>query len=511
MASAIGIDVGTTNVKVALVRDDGEVRAAAARALVALRDGERAEQDPDALWAAVASAIAEVAAADPSSTADVVAIAVCSQYSSIVPVDAAGAALGPLLLWSDHRGADRCLAILGEHSDAFLTWIDHHGIPPIGGGLSLAHVLHLQHDRSDLHERAAAYLEVMDLVNLRLTGTIAATQATMFTSQLCDNRTSGATTYDDELVAMAGVDPTRLPPLVALDAVIGPVLPGVAAELGLPDGVVVCAGTTDTHGGAVATGALAPGRGGLAIGTTSVLLGSVPAKAEDLEHEVLSMPGPFPGDYLVCAENGIGGAAVAHVLEELVHATDVLGDHGAPDPFASLDAVLEATEPGAGGVLFLPWLSGSLAPSSDASMRGAFLGLSLSTRRVDLVRAAAEGVAHNLAWLLPHVEAFGGAAMDEITFVGGAARSPQWCQVLADVLDRPVRPTADPQRAVARAMGLLALVHTGHLERSDLAGHVRTVGEHAPDPAHHAVHVDAQERFEAAFEALRPLRHAPRA
>ena len=95
--------------------------------------------------------------------------------------------------------------------------------------------------------------------------------------------------------------------------------------------------------------------------------------------------------------------------------------------------------------MFLPWLSGSLAPTASGTMRGGFVNMSLETGRAELVRAVVEGVAHNLAWLLPHVETFTGDAIDEIAFVGGAARSAQWCQVLADVLGRPVAPLDSPE------------------------------------------------------------------
>src|SRR5207247_11247862 len=139
--------------------------------------------------------------------------------------------------------------------------------------------------------------------------------------------------------------------------------------------------------------------------------------------------------------------------------------HRGSDPFARLDAVLLATEPGAGGVLFLPWLGGSLAPTASGAIRGGFVHMSLETGRAELVRAVVEGVAHNLAWLLPHVEEFTGEAIAEVVFVGGAARSARWCQVLADVLGRPVAPLDAPEVGVARAMGLLALERHGVLSR----------------------------------------------
>jgi xylulokinase len=363
---------------------------------------------------------AGVTAAEASAAREVATVAACSQYSSIVPVDEDGAPTAPLVLYYDTRGTDHSLEIMGRHPEAFETWIERHGIPPVGSGLSLGHMLHLQRDRPDVHAATSAWLEPMDFVNLRLTGRAAATQCTMFTGQLCDNRTLGLTTYDPDLVAMAGIDESRLPGLIPVDGIVGAVLPDVAEQLGIPAGALVPAGMNDSHAGAFATGAFAAdGRAGLVIGTTAVLLDTTDTMAVDLDHEILSMPSPVADRYLVWAENGVAGKAVEHVLMAVLQASDELGDHRTDDPFANLDAVLAATEPGAGGLLFLPWLAGSMAPRADRAMRGGFLNLSLDTRRTDLVRAAVEGTALNLAWLLPSVEAFTGRTVDEIVF--GAA------------------------------------------------------------------------------------------
>jgi xylulokinase len=345
----------------------------------------------------------------------------------------------------------------------------------------------------------------MDYVNARLTGRIAATQHTMFMSQLCDNRTLGALSYDPELVAMAGVDATRLPPLVPVDSVIGELLPAVAGSLGLPGHTTVYAGTNDTATDAVATGAFAPGRAGLAIGTTSVLVDTVAAKDVDLEHEILSMPGPFTDAYLVWAENGLGGKVLEHVLEQFVFARDELGDHITGDQFATLDEAIASVPPGSGGVLFLPWLAGSLSPNANPTMRGGFLNLSLETQRTHLVRSVAEGVAHNLAWLLPHIERFTGSHIHDVAFVGGAARSAAWCQILADVLDRPIAPVVGPERAVARAAGLLALCRHGVLDRGDLDSLVRLASHYEPRASVRNLYAHRQQQFEAAYDAVLPI------
>lgn len=499
---ALGIDIGTTNVKVVLVGEDGTTRHAAHRPLNWHREGKVAEQDASALWDAVLGALADLAAvAGPATMGAVGAVGLCGQYSSIVPVDDAGLPVAPMRLYFDQRGTGHCFAILGRHEEAFLAWIDRHPIPPVGGGLALGHLLAFQLDEPALHERTATYLEPVDYVTARLTGAVTATQGTMFMSQLIDNRTLGATAYDDELLAMAGVDPTRLPPLVPVGSVVGTVLPAVAEAVGLPTEVPVFTGMTDSCAGAHATGADLDGRVGVAIGTTGVVLSAVDALGMDLDHEVLAMPGLRTDRYLVSAENGIAGRAVEHVLTHLVHATDALGDHGAADPFAGFDAALAASPAGARGVRFLPWLSGSMSPQADPSVRGGFVGVSLDSERVDLVRAAAEGVAHNLRWLLGPVEAFTGHPSDEVVLTGGAARSPAWSQVLADVLQRPVRTLAEPGHAGARAAAGWALEQRGH----GGGDWIRFDRIHEPDPATADVHAHAQSQFTAAFDALRPL------
>jgi xylulokinase len=509
MPCALGVDIGTTNLKVALVRDDATVVGSAQRPLPIERGPDTATQDAGAMWDQLVRAVHEVTAAHPDAAADVVAMSVCSQYSSIVPIDAGGAPVAPMLMWQDQRGTDHSFEIMSRDEGAFMTFLERHGIPPIGSGLSLGHILYLQLDEPAVHAATTAYVEAMDYVSARLTGRITASQHTSFMVQLCDNRSLGAISYDDELVRLSGVDASRLPPLVTVDATIGPLLPAMAKELGLPETVVVYAPGNDTAAVAIATGAFTTGRAGLSIGTTSVLVDAVADFRTDLEHQILSMPGPYIDRYVVCAENGLGGKLLEHMLERVVYAHDDLADHRVADPFGPLDAVLDATEVGAGGVLFLPWLGGSLAPTASGNMRGGFVNMSLETGRAELVRAVVEGVAHNLAWLLPHVETFTGDGIDEIAFVGGAARSARWCQVLADVLGRPVAPLDSPEVGIARAMGLLALERHGVLSRDDLdRAAEKTSVRFEPDPARHERYAYRQVQFEAAYAALLPISEA---
>ena len=320
MPCAIGIDVGTTNLKVVLVADDARVIGMSQRALSVERGPGTAEQDAVVMWDQLVDAVRELTAAHPASAADVMGIAVCSQYSSIVPINDRAEPIGPMLMWQDQRGTDHSFEIMSRDDSAFMTFVERHGIPPIGSGLSLGHILYLQLDRPELHERTDAYVEAMDYVTARLTGRTVASQHTSFMVQCCDNRTLGATAYDDDLVRLAGVDPSRLPPLIRVDDAVGTLTSEVATMLALPANAVVYAPTNDTAAVGIATGAFVDGRAGLAIGTTSVLVDAVADFRTDLEHQILSMPGPSVDRFVVCAENGLGGKVLEHVLERIVYA-----------------------------------------------------------------------------------------------------------------------------------------------------------------------------------------------
>jgi xylulokinase len=142
-------------------------------------------------------------------------------------------------------------------------------------------------------------------------------------------------------------------------------------------------------------------------------------------------------------------------------------------------------------------------------MRGGFVNMSLETTRRDLVRAVVEGVAHNLRALVPAVEAFTGHAIEEIALVGGAARSVAWCQILADVLDRPVLALNKPDAAIARATALLALQRSGMWSRADLDREPRSGARRfEPESAHRSLFANRHEQFEAAYAALLPISEA---
>jgi xylulokinase len=483
----LAIDLGTGGPKVALIDETGVATAWTSRPVAtAFVAGGGAEQDPEEMWRALVDAARDVLRDDT----DIAAIAVTSQYMSTVPVAADGTPVGPCVLWMDTRGAAHNLTLLTDES--FMLFAERHGLIPLpSGNDGIAHIAALRDHHPQTYAAAAYFVEPMDYVNARLTGVVQATQSTMFSQLVCDNRTWGLTHYDLELVAATQLDPVKLPPLAPMDGFVGELSRAAAAELGLRAGIPLVPATIDSITSAVGAGALTAADISVIIGTTAVAVTHVASQRNDLGSGLLTVPSPVRDSYYVMAENGLGGRALQWAHELLS---------------CDLDTALAAAAtapPGCDGAMFAPWLNGSIAPAPNDEARGAWLGLSLRHGRGHALRAVLEGVAANLAWLLPEVGAFTGAGLPELVrFGGGGAQSDLWSQILADAIDIPVRRLAQPRVTNARGAAFLALAELGVLDLADTPSMLRTESIHEPNPANRAVMDDVQQRLRAAHAAL---------
>ena len=351
------------------------------------------------------------------------------------------------------------------------------GIPAHSGKDPIAHILWLKHEEPETYRRAHLFLEPKDWLNVRLTGTAAASFDSIALHWLTDNRRPDRIDYDAGLLRLAGLDRSQLPDLRAATDILGPLSPGPAGELGVPAGIPVVAGTPDVQSAAIGSGATRDFQAHLYVGTSSWLTCHIPVKKTDLRHNMASLPSAIPGRYFVANEQETAGAALTFLRDH------VLFGGSPPDgAYAEFDRMAGQAPPGSGGVIFTPWLYGERTPVEDRFVRGGFHNLSLSATRDDLVRAVFEGVALNARWLLRAVERFTRHRLDPIRFIGGGARSDVWCQIFADTLGRAIEQVADPVNANARGAGLVAAVALGELTFDQVPGRVPVARTFHPDP-----------------------------
>jgi xylulokinase len=326
-----------------------------------------------------------------------------------------------------------------------------------------------------------------------------ATPASMAGAWLTDNRRPDVLAYDPVLVRASGVPVGKLPPLRATASVVGTVLPAVAADLGLPDGVVVVAGTPDLHSACVGSGAVLGLQPHVAISTTSWISCPFPKKKTDAIRQMATVPGILPGLRLVANNQESGGRALEWFRDE-VAADPSTGDVPTYDELTALAAGAPA---GSGRVLFTPWLAGERSPVDNRAARAGFHNLSLRTTRADLARAVLEGVALNSRWLAEGVEHFVGRPLGTFRAIGGGASSALWCSIYASVLGRTVEQVADPLLANLRGAGLIAGLTLGAVAPAEIRDLVPVAATHRPDPTDRAVYDQLFAEFPKLYSAQR--------
>ena len=503
----LSIDLGTGGPKVALVADDGTIAASALRPVTTIQLGpDAAEQDPEEVWDAIASAVQQVVREADAPTDAILAVSCTSQYFSIVPIDDQGLPVGNMIPWMDGRGAPYAQKIHASHPEALVRWIELSGMPPLpSGNDSLSHMLFLKNERPEIYERAAKLVEPADYVTARLTGICASNPCTAFAQLLTDNRNLAAVTYHEDLLRISGIDREKLPDLVPVGSYLGMVRKEIAEELGLSTDTKVFAAVNDTHAAAIGAGVYRKGHGAINIGTTCQVLAFVDSMKTDLENWILSMPSPIADQYMVMSEVGLGGKPLEHFLTQMVFVDDALAEHSTADPFANVEKALSSTQAGSGGLLYLPWLAGSQSPRANASMRGGFLNISLETTRAHMLRAVLEGVTFSLRWVLPAVERFVEDEFDSLVFSGGGAVSAQWSQIMADIMNRPVHQLAESRFVNNRGTAFLAFDQLGIASLSEVDKICKIGHTYQPKPENRNTYDRLFEQFVAAWDQNRPI------
>jgi erythritol kinase (D-erythritol 1-phosphate-forming) len=471
----ICVDAGTTLIKAVGYDATGAEAALARRETVVSRPAPgHAEQDMDAVWDAVAAAVREVAA--QVGGADFVAITAQGDGCWLVSSD--GRPTGPAILWNDARAASIVDAWTreGRAATAFTT----NG-SAAASGLPHAILTWLRaHDPGRL-DRSSALLTCGGWIFSRMTGELVAEESDA-SAPFMDLR---ARAYSPDLLALFGLEGARrLLPGIASCPVAG-LTPDAAGALGLPSGTPVVMAPYDIAATALGVGAAESGQACGILGTT--LCTEVVVGSPVLDGPPTGITIALPGGYLRAFPTFAG--------TEVVQWTCRLLGLSAP---AELGELALLSEPGAGGLAFLPYLSpaGERAPFSDPLARGGLLGLSFEHGREHVARAVLEG----LTMVIRDCLAATGAAPTELRVCGGGSASAAWLGLIADVTGLPVRRSADAEVG-ARGAYLVGLAATGAAPSvaSAAARHVRLREAVSPDPDRRAFY----DRLFRDFLALR--------
>ncbi|WP_138513987.1 FGGY-family carbohydrate kinase [Rhodoferax bucti] len=507
-AYVIGVDIGTQSTKAVLVSTTGAIVAQHSHAYqVETPKPLWAQQWPDVWLDAVEICIKGVLAPAGIARSAIKSICVSSLYGgSGIPVDTAGKALYPCLIWMDRRATaevewvqrtvdlERLYDITGNSVDSYYGYTK---------------MLWLREHEPAVWAATNKFLPPNSYVNARLTGEVAVDHSSA--GNIGGVYDVKARTWSDEALAMLGI-PRRMMPdrLVESSGVVGPLLPAWAERLGLEAGTPVVAGGVDAAVATLAAGAAQPGNHVAMIGT-SMCWGTI-RPGVDARHGLISMPHVFNGaqDLYVFGGAIAAGASVTWFRETFCQAEIAAAKVQGVDPHSLLEHDAAPLPPGSDGLLFLPYLMGERSPVWDAKASGAFVGLGLHHGRANLYRAVLEGVTYALRH---NIEAGirGVGALDErLVVVGGAAHSDLWMQIIADVTGRPVY-TLQEEVEASLGAALLAAYGAGLITADAVRqGWVTPVLRTTPNPQAQAAYDALFAQYVALYPALKPAMHALR-
>jgi len=510
------VDLGTSGPKVALFDAMGKLVGYEFEEVpLLLFENGGAEQRPSDWIAAIKKSYARLITNTKVNPKDVIAINCTAQWCGTVAVDAQGKELMNSVIWMDTRGAEYVkklanglLKVDGYDILKITNWLRiTGGAPNLSGKDPLGHIFYIQNQLPEIYQKTHKFLEPKDFLNLYFTGIFAASHDSITSYWVTDNRDLNRVHYHDGLIRSSGLNRAQLPDLVPTNSILGKIKKEIAEEFGLNPDVQVIVGAGDIHTAAIGSGAVKDGEGHLYIGTSSWIVCHTPHKKVDVLHNIATIPSAMPGKYIVADEQQTTGACLEFLRSHLFFPEeDGLGTGPAPkDFFRRLDRLVEKTNAGSNGVMFLPWLNGERSPFDDKYARGGFYNLSLKNTRADLCRAVFEGVALNSKWLLGYVEKLAGKEFEHVNFIGGAANSSVWSQIIADIYDRPIRAIKDPIISNSRGTALLALVALGMMKMEEIGSSVEVRETFIPNKDHHALYQEKFERFVEICKFNRPI------
>ncbi len=438
MAVYLGIDAGTTKIKAALMEEERIVALAERNAQTLSPFPCACEMDMEALWRLLCDVTNELREKAHDHWCRLSGVAICAQGDGMWPIDAQGKPVGNAILWNDTRANKTGI----EHDKEMSDFLVSRCSTALFAGAYPVILQWLKREKPNDYKRIAHVFHCKDWLNFRLTGIIASDYSDQSTASI-DIFTKD---YVEELFDRLGIPEMKaaLPPLYPSTHVLGCVTERAHKETGLPAGVPVVTGCIDVAAVALGAGMHNTGDGCCILGTTlccEMLLDA--AQVDVLDTNGSALCSVLPGKYNRVMAANSGTASIDWVRSLLC---PELG-------YAEIDQAIAKVPAGSNGVLFHPYLYGERAPFRDPSACGGFYGLRADHTRMDLLRAAQEGMALSLRDCFENLPRSEGP----LYLSGGGAQSDFTCQLVADMLNKTV---LRPNR---RELGIEGIVKTARM------------------------------------------------
>ena len=483
-------DIGTTAVKGVLLDEQGTPVHWESKGIETIFQGDHKEQDPRD-WYAAFQAISKgfFTKCGPDR---ILGIVMSGQMQDLILLDAEGNPTRNAILYSDGRAgrqAEKIAKLVGME-----TLVDSTG-NQFEGSRPFAKLLWVKEEEPEVYQRTRRLLiSSKDYVIAKLTGAYVSDVVSCSTAGLMDIRKK---CWNTEWAKAVGLDNIALPKLLYAEEPAGAVLPQAARESGYAPGTPVYAGTGDAGATTLASGISGDGEFNINLGTSGWVACT---SREVLRREGVSNLAAMPRDIYINVVPFFNAGNV----HKWISAT-LTEDSKQNEKYRYVDTLLEQSTPGAGGVLFLPYLAGERFPVMDADIKGSFIDLTPAATKQDLARAALEGVAFSIRQGLESI----GRAPRKISLIGGGAKTVAWCQILADMLGHTISVYQNAEFLPSVAIAAAVLIAQGRAPDykvfTDSLQNPETCVLYQPDFAAKAVYDRMYGRYCSIYPAIKQI------
>lgn len=483
----IGIDLGTSAVKLLLMNEAGQILNVVSRTypLEFPRPGW-SQQNPEdwrkAVWEGIPALL------EGFDRAQVAGIGAGGQMHGLVVLDEADRVIRPAILWNDGRTAQQ-VVYLNETvgKDRLSAWTANIAF----AGFTAPKLLWMRENEPELFAEIKKIMLPKDYINYLLTGVHSTDYSDASGTLLLD---VAKRRWSEEMLELCGLRAEQMPRLFESYETVGALLPEAARALGLPESVRVAAGAGDNAAAAVGTGTVGEGGCNLSLGTSGTIFISSDRFRVD-ENNALHAFAHADGGYHLMGCMLSAASCNKWLMEDIFRTED----------YAAEQAAVSREKLGRNPVYFLPYLMGERSPINDTNARGMWIGMTMDTRREDLTQAVLEGVAFAIRDSL-EVAGSLGISIGKSRICGGGAKSDLWLHILANVLNVELERVASEQ-GPGLGGAMLAMVACGAFASVADACRalVRVSGTVRPDPELAARYAARYRQFRQIYPACKDL------
>lgn len=425
----MGVDVGTTSVKVAVIDENARVLGISKSSYRLITPNPDYQQiDTTDMWRAFLKCVHLLSESGSVDLSQVVGIGISSLCPGLAAFGEQGEILVDPILYSDRRSTKEAAQILEAVGSDKLFEITAN--TAMAGATSGTSMLWIKENLPDLYEKTKYFGHVNTLMAYKMTGAFAIDYSNASYSNLFE--TTGGFKWSEYLCNQIGIDIKKLPPLLHSTDVVGGLSCEALIELGLLEGTPVIIGGGDTACASLAVGVTKSGDVCESVGTTNVL--TICVEEPSFDRSFINRCHVVDGAWIYQGAMSHTGAAYQWFKDEFCRDLQDESELTHQDVFIRMNEEARDSKPGCDGLVFLPYMLGERSPVWDPYARGIFFGISLHSTRKDFNRAIMEGCGYGLRQLKELAEQVTGNPIRQLVSIGGGAKSEVWAQIKADIM-----------------------------------------------------------------------------